>query len=263
MFEKSRIHILEQINFSNECENLLLFNKKFKKNKFVKIPQIYHNYTKLNNNIILMDYINGKYLYQLESYELDKYCYPFLKFIVSSIFYKKIFHCDLHQGNILFYEEKNNTDDILYKVAIIDFGMIIKLDVPDIDFIYYWLDGIFNNKFMEFIEYLKIPSNTIDIFNKDDDFDIRFNKCTNLLDNLYREQKIFNPANKTEIMIDDIYFFLNELRKHNCKISSRYNFYIISTIPLFGILVKLGPTVKKRNIIKDILNKINNNDLLD
>lgn len=275
MFENSRSYILEQINFSNECNNLLLFNKKFKKNKFVKIPKVYHNYTKLNTNIILMDYIKGKYLFQLEPWELDKYFYPFFKFIISSIFYKRIFHCDLHQGNILFYKENTDTieitftdnyqilDDKLFKVAIIDFGMITELKVSDIDFMYYWLGGVFDNKFMEFIEYLNNPTNTSNIFEKDDGFNVRFDKCIEILTNLYENKKIFNSLDKTETMISNIHFFLNELRKHNCKISSRYNFYIISTIPLFNILVKLGPNIEKKYIIKNILDKINNNDLLD
>jgi predicted unusual protein kinase regulating ubiquinone biosynthesis (AarF/ABC1/UbiB family) len=258
IFKNNKEHIFNQINFVNESENIMMFYKKFKKNKFVLVPNVYNNYTKLNNNIIIMDYINGKYLYQLDSSELDKFFIPFYKFIVNSIFYKKIFHCDLHQGNVLFFKETYD-NELIYKVGIIDFGMITKLNTDEINFIYVWLNGIFNQKFKDLIEYLKNQNNVSNIF---DDYE-QINDCALLLEKLYEEKKIFYELEKSEVFMGDIYIFLNMLKKFNCKISQRYNFFVLSLIPIFTILLKLGPNIEKRNIIKEILIKIEYNNLED
>jgi predicted unusual protein kinase regulating ubiquinone biosynthesis (AarF/ABC1/UbiB family) len=258
MFENNKEHIINQINFISESENIMLFYKKFKTNKFVLIPQVYDKYTKQNNNIILMDYINGKYLYELDLDELDLFFIPFYKFIINSIFHKKIFHSDLHQGNILFYKETIG-DKQIYKVGIIDFGMVAKLNTNEIDFIYVWLNAIYNEKFKDMIEYIKNPNNVSNIF---DNFE-KINSCTEVLEKLYEEKKLFNNIEKTDIIIENIYLFLNVLKNFNCKFSHRYNFFVLSLLPIFSILIKLGPRIKKKNIIKEILQKMQSNDLLD
>lgn len=262
IFEKNKSHIMEQINFIKETENLMLFNKKFKKNKFVTIPNVYNYYTLADSNVIVMDYINGKYLHELENNELDKYYYPFFKFILTSIFNKKIFHCDLHQGNILFCGEKINKDDtdhLIYKVGIIDYGMITTLNVDEIDFMYFWLCGIFKNQFGELLNYIKNSNNISNIF----DQYTRINECINYLSDLYEKKQIFSNLENPEIITDNMYLFLNIIKKYNCIISSRYNFFILSFVPIFSILIKLGSNIKKKTIIPDFLDKITNNQLLD
>lgn len=262
VFEKNKSHIVEQLNFIKETENLMLFNKKFKKNKFVTIPNVYTNYTLTDTNVIIMDYINGKYLHQLESNELDKYFIPFFKFLLHSVFYKKIFHCDLHQGNILFYKEKINNDDtqfFIYKVGIIDYGMITILDVNEIDFMYFWIRGLFKSEFKELIDYIKNPNNVSRIFEEYSNI----NECTDVLYDLYEKKNLFYDLEKTEITIQNMYLFLNIIKKYNCKLSSRYNFFILSFVPILGILVKLGQDNQKKIIINEFLEKVNENNLLD
>lgn len=258
IFEKNKSYIYNQINFINESENLSLFYKKFKNNKIIKIPMPYNHYTMSNNNVILMDYINGKYLNELNVNELDNFFMPFCKFIVSCIFYKKYIHCDLHQGNILFFTEMIN-DKIIYKVGILDFGMVTKLNINEIDFMYMLFNGVFNNKFKEFIDFIKNSTNLPNIF----DYYDKVNDCMETLEKLFNDKKLFYEINKTNVFIDNIYTFLNILKKYNCKLSSRYNFFVLSLIPVFSILIKLGPEIKKRNVIKDYIEKISSNDLLD
>lgn len=258
IFYNNKIHILNQINFINETENLVLFYKKFKNNKLIKIPFTYEKYSISNPNIILMEYIDGNYLYQIDRKDLDNYFYPFFKFIANSIFYKKIFHCDLHQGNVLFFKEINE-DKITYKVGVIDFGMITKLNTNEIDFIYLWLNGIFNSKFKELVEYMKNSTNLKEIFDNYENIDT----CMNTVLNLYENEELFFSIHKTEILIDNIYTFLSLLKQYNCKISNRYNFFILSLIPIFSIFIKLGPDIEKRDEVKDLLNKMNNSELLD
>jgi predicted unusual protein kinase regulating ubiquinone biosynthesis (AarF/ABC1/UbiB family) len=257
IFKSNKEHIVNQINFVNESENIMIFYKKFKKNKLISIPNVYNEYTKLTNNVIIMDYIYGKYLCELNSNELDNFFTPFFKFIITSIFYKKILHCDLHPGNILFFNETIG-DEQIYKVGIIDFGMIAKLNTNEIDFMYIWINGVFNNKFKDLIEYLKNQNNISTIFDNYEQFD----NCAELLEKLYDEKKIFNVLDKTEVIIHSVYSFLNILKKFNCIISSRYNFFVLSLIPSFTILIKLGQHINKSNIVKEILEKMQSNDLI-
>ena len=258
IFKNNREHIFNQINFINESENIIVFYNKFKKNKLILIPNIYDKYTKINNNVILMDYINGRYLYELDSNDLDEFFKPFFKFIINSLFYKKIFHGDLHQGNILFFKEDIG-NEVIYKVGIIDFGMIIKLETNEIDFIYLWISGIFDENFKDMLEYLKNPNNSSNIFDNYEKID----NCVDILEKLYDEKKIFYNLENSEILIDNIYLFLNILKQFNCKISSRYNFFILSLIPIFTVLIKLGPGIEKRIIAKENLQKMKSNKLLD
>ena len=156
MFEKNKSNILNQINFLNETENLSIFYKNFKKTKYVETPFVYPEYTKIIPNIILMDEIKGKYLYELSELEAGNYIMSFFKFVMDSIFIKNIFHCDLHQGNILFYSEKSNDGEkTLYKVGIIDMGMITPMSINEVNFLYMWMSGLFNDKFVDFIDYVK------------------------------------------------------------------------------------------------------------
>ena len=115
IFENNKTNILSQIDFINEVQNINLFHKSFLRCPEVIIPNVYIEYTKINPNFILMDYIDGIYIYELTNEELNNYFIPFIKFIMNSIFIKNILHCDLHQGNILFYKEEseNNYDNII------------------------------------------------------------------------------------------------------------------------------------------------------
>ena len=61
----------------------------------------------------------------------------------------------------------------------------------------------------------------------------------------------------------DIYNFLNILKKYNCIISAKYNFFILSLIPIFSLIIKLGPGIEKKDFLKLQLNKMSNNMLSD
>lgn len=261
IFEKNKINILNQINFTNESENLLLFYNNFKNSKYVVIPNVNLIFTQKNSNIILMDYIDGKYLYELDVNERDNYLNPFLKFVMNSIFKKYIFHCDLHQGNVLFIkEEKDNK--IIYKVGIIDMGMVTKLTIDEVNFIYIWLKSIFGYTFLDLIDFIKKKENYFQIFeNTKINTDIN-NDCMEYIANLYINQNIFYELN-SDNFIKDIYLFMNILKKYNLILSPRYNFFLLSIIPIINISLKLGHSIDKKKSILEYFNKINNLNLLD
>ena len=254
IFENNKFNILNQIDFMNEVQNINLFNKSFSRSPEIIIPNVYIEYTKINQNFILMDYIDGKYIYELTNEELDNYFIPFVKFIMSSIFIKNILHCDLHQGNILFYKEDNGNNQI-YKIGIIDMGMITKINVRELNFMYMWLMGIFNDKFLDLLEYIENEKNSLYIFEEK----ININNCVEYIKDKYNKKELFNPPNTIKELIDDIYLFLKILKQYNCILSSRYNFFILSFIPILTLIINLGPNIKKNVILQDYLENMSNN----
>jgi len=205
-----------------------------------------------------MDWIEGKYLSELTSDELDNYFIYFVKFIINSIFVKNIFHSDLHQGNILFGKKITSSGKEKLVIGIIDFGMIIKLDIDEINLAYLWFESIYNDKFLDLIDFMKNKENHKNIFENA----IRMNECAEFLTQMYNEKKIFN--NYTfENFSNDIYLFLKILDQYECNLISKCHYYILSLIPLYSIIIKLGHNLNKRNIIKEELVKITNSNLFD
>lgn len=258
LFLKNKLNILNQTNFINESENIKLFYDNFKNNKNIVIPNVYLKYTNNDTNIIIMDLIEGKYLSELDSNELNDYFIYFLKFIINSIFVKNIFHSDLHQGNILFGKKITLSGKERLVIGIIDFGMIIKLDIDEINLAYLWFESVYNDKFLYLLDFIKNTENHKNIFENA----IRINECVEYLKTMYNEKKIFNNYN-FENFSNDIYLFLKILNQFECTLISKCHYYILSLIPIFSIIIKLGPDLKKRIIIKEELLKMTNSHLLD
>jgi predicted unusual protein kinase regulating ubiquinone biosynthesis (AarF/ABC1/UbiB family) len=248
MFDENMEVILNQTNFMNEVENLKLFYKSFKDVDNIITPNVYEEYTKNNENLIVMEYIDGKYLYELDREELDKYFNNFILFIIKSLFTYNIFHSDLHQGNILFINYNKR-----YKIGIIDMGMVIILNNNELDFAYLFLTVIYNNNFMEFLEYIDIDINRNIMFKNS----LNIDKCILYLKKLYNNNEIFYDPN-TKVIISDINKLLQILKKFNCILYHRYKFIILSMIPIFGIIDKLGPGIIKKDIVKNIMNNMVN-----
>ena len=97
--------LIIQTNFINEVNNIENFYKNFKNEKNIIIPEVYKKYTEENNNIIVMDYIEGINVYSIQYEDTTKYTKLIYKFILESIFDHNIFHGDLHPGNILFIKD--------------------------------------------------------------------------------------------------------------------------------------------------------------
>jgi predicted unusual protein kinase regulating ubiquinone biosynthesis (AarF/ABC1/UbiB family) len=101
-----------QTNFAQEVENIQRFQKLSEKINYIKIPQVYTiNYP----NLILMEYVKGKTIYNIENPDYELYAKQFMKFIFITTFLNGVTHGDLHIGNMLFLEEK---------ICILDFGII-------------------------------------------------------------------------------------------------------------------------------------------
>jgi predicted unusual protein kinase regulating ubiquinone biosynthesis (AarF/ABC1/UbiB family) len=126
--------IKEQLDFNKEVENMKEMKELYKNNDYIKIPEVFSNITKKYSNIILMEYIDGITISNVEETDYEIYAKQVFTFSFSSLLVKGTIHGDLHSGNILFIKEKREkgekgeNDKPIYKLGIIDFGLVYKLD---------------------------------------------------------------------------------------------------------------------------------------
>lgn len=180
-FERNRHILFEQMDFENEVEHIKAFGKNFEDVDNVIIPDVYENFTRKNENIIVMDYIDGMKLCDLEPDDKIHFCKAVAKFGLKSMFFDGLYHGDMHQGNIFFILENNNNnlneigennvfveedaneedDNIkdaqipqkIYKLGIIDFGIVGKLSRENQNKFYEFLQRLYSNEYDETAEY--------------------------------------------------------------------------------------------------------------
>lgn len=119
--------IMNQTDFIQEVDNMIIMKENCKNLKYIKIPTVFEEVTKRYNNVIMMEYIDGLHIDKLEKEDFDGFSKQVVKFGFVTSLIHGVTHGDLHSGNILFIkddcDEKNK-----YKLGIIDFGIINKLE---------------------------------------------------------------------------------------------------------------------------------------
>jgi predicted unusual protein kinase regulating ubiquinone biosynthesis (AarF/ABC1/UbiB family) len=101
--------------------------KNSNKLKYVKIPDVYDEVTLKFPNIILMEYIDGKTIQNIDKEDYDAYAKQVVKFVLVTLFMHGICHGDLHVGNILFIKDEHDAK-YPYKIGILDFGIVYKIE---------------------------------------------------------------------------------------------------------------------------------------
>ena len=131
--------LLQQLDFNFEVDNIKKFYKNNKNTDYVEIPFVYEEFTRSNNKIIVMDYLDGKKLDNLEDEEKNDYLEQLVNFSFKSILFNRTFHCDLHPGNIIFLDNPK-------RLGIIDYGIIGEITKEEQENIYNFFNEIFKNK---------------------------------------------------------------------------------------------------------------------
>jgi ubiquinone biosynthesis protein len=131
--------LLQQLDFNFEVDNIKKFYKNNKNTDYVEIPFVYEEFTRSNNKIIVMDYLDGKKLDNLEDEEKNQYLEQLVNFSFKSILFNRTFHCDLHPGNIIFLDNPK-------RLGIIDYGIIGEITKEQQENIYNFFNEIFKNK---------------------------------------------------------------------------------------------------------------------
>ena len=114
--EENRELLINQTDFKNEVKNIKKYQAVAEDCEIIKIPFVYDNITNKYDNIIVMEYIVGLRLPEVNEESKKLYVENFSKIIAKCLLFHRLFHGDLHQGNIIFL---NNG-----RIGLIDFGIV-------------------------------------------------------------------------------------------------------------------------------------------
>ena len=126
IINKNTSLILEQTIFSQEVANLNQMREVCKYLKYVQIPNVFADVTEKYPNIIMMEFVVGQPIEQIDPSDRIDFAKQVIKFGIATGLVHGVAHGDLHRGNILFI--KNDEAKIKYKLGIIDFGIINTID---------------------------------------------------------------------------------------------------------------------------------------
>jgi len=144
----------QQLNFDEEVQNTIDMKENCKNLKYVKIPKVYPEATKLFPNIIMMEYIHGMHISKIDATDYETYAKLIIKYGFVSLLITGITHGDLHGGNIIFIKNDASATELLrltptefnhsphsivppatacsniptYQIGIIDFGIVLKIN---------------------------------------------------------------------------------------------------------------------------------------
>ena len=119
--------IRHQTNFLEEVDNMNLIKTNCKNIKYVKIPSANRQVTEEYPNCILMEYIRGIKINEMQKEDYEGFAKQVMKFGFVTTIVHGVTHGDLHSGNILFIKD-NEDEKYPYKLGVIDFGIIYRLD---------------------------------------------------------------------------------------------------------------------------------------
>ena len=108
----------DQLNFINEVNNLIRFRNLYKNNNLFKIPKLY----KFSENIIIMEYIQGKSLELIDENSIDYYKHHLNIFVFTN---NNLYINDFNHGDLHNYNWKITDDN---KIVIYDFGLCWELN---------------------------------------------------------------------------------------------------------------------------------------
>lgn len=122
--------IKEQTNFNKEIANIKRMQKNCMNLDYVKIPYLYDNINNEYANVIAMEHIIGKQFNELDKEDYLEFAKQVVKFGIVTAFIHGFSHGDFHVGNILFIKEQNSHGKNIYKLGVIDFGIMSEIKDP-------------------------------------------------------------------------------------------------------------------------------------
>ena len=232
-------YFIDQMDFHKEVQNIEMFGHKFKKNVNIIIPKVYPEYTTLNANVIVMDYLASYKEKEEWTFEEHKiYNQIFTRFLVSSYFIKDIYHADLHRGNLIFMR---NTDG--YKIGLIDFGIIGFLTVENQNFIYDLFDILSSNDYRQLAERFAEQSTLNNA--------ALTSSITDALCTAFEKNNCTDMEHFRHIHLKIIF---QVLRQFNIKMDDNMNTYLFSVLSIISTMRTLT-TPDEDNTLKNIFRK--------
>jgi predicted unusual protein kinase regulating ubiquinone biosynthesis (AarF/ABC1/UbiB family) len=245
VFAEFKNSILSQTGFKQEQDNLIRMRHNFKNVDQVVIPDVYEIFNKTNENIIVMEYLDGKTIFEITDVERDKYVNIIFEMMAKSILYDGMFHGDLHPGNIIFLKE-----DGVYKIGLIDFGIIDTITRDDqygffiiVKNIYLGYDECIKKR-DEFIETFIGPVDVIKQMNEYDYTTLSDLITKNVIDCLF-----YNPSC---LNINNLYKLNTIISKYGLCINKNISKSVIAFVIADRFCVKLSPNKTYKTKINEI-----------
>jgi len=119
----------KQLDFKEEVNNVLESQRNCETLSFIEIPYVYPEITRKHKDVIMMNYLYGNTIEQVDRNDYPIYAKMLMNYNMSSLLLNGMSHGDLHPGNILFIKEKipQGNDEYIYKIGLIDFGIVIRI----------------------------------------------------------------------------------------------------------------------------------------
>ena len=257
--------IRHQTNFNEEVNNINKIKNNCKHLKYVKIPEVFIDATNENSNFILMEYIDGKKINEINEEDYYGFSKVVLKFGILTTIVHGVAHGDLHSGNILFIKDEDD-NKYPHKIGVIDFGIIYDIE-PTFKFLLFdTFINIFERTAKESIisvinSGMIEPQNIINFLPKEH-YDTIIDIGTVILEDVLNGSK---QANQLELykFLSKIIEYLSspELTKYGIKPSD--NFVKMQLVLAMSHGVTL--TLCKDNIVKlsnEVLNELFHTNLL-
>jgi len=129
---QQKIHVIrQQLDFGGEVSNMKRMRENCKYMPNIVVPMVYEEVTRENKDIIMMEYIRGVSILHVSPEDYDIYAKMITKFGFACLLHYGFAHGDMHSGNVLFIKEydqtKSEKENPIYKLGIIDFGIMITL----------------------------------------------------------------------------------------------------------------------------------------
>lgn len=130
VFNKNIETLKQQLDFSQEVQNMREAEEKCKNLKYVKIPRVYDEVTEKYPDVIMMEFIEGKTIQEIDEEDYSEYAALLLKYGMASFLIHGVSHGDLHAGNILFLKNDSCTQISTpkHQICLLDFGIVLRLE---------------------------------------------------------------------------------------------------------------------------------------
>lgn len=244
--------MIKQTDFLNEVNNLKRMKNDCDNVDYIKIPEVYPEYTNKNNNIIVMEYIDGKKLKDLKDEEKDEYALLLAKFSIKSFLFNRFYHSDLHTGNILFLDKQ---------LGILDFGIMGELTKSEQTIFYEVVTSIGDGE--------RDVNKTIDIIinnlteqrnkNKKD-------KHTEILDTVIKQELTHILSSRLEksgnINSEDLYEINKILYKYNLQLTRSFCKVILAFAISDCVCQEIAHDIPYLKHIENAVNEIFDHSLL-
>jgi len=239
LFNKNIVILKQQLNFNDEIQNMKDSYDNCNKLKYIKIPIANEEVTNKYPNVIMMDFIEGKTISEIDIEDYSIYASLLLKYGMISLLVQGNTHGDLHAGNILFIKNKitntnetntnetnTNLQEYQYQIGLIDFGVVLKIEETERDKIFLLISEAFITDpriFVKNLVVLFIGPTEILLNLPDNHLEKLLDILEEIVKNMLHNKEKTNQSKLYECLIEvNTYIANSNLKKYGLKFSDSF-----------------------------------------